>query len=136
MASITAFIRVSAKKADKANIRFRIRDGRNIQLFYKSELEIDPNNWDVKAQAIKTRVIFKDREAFNKSVTDRKEIVLTAYNSESVKLSMTSEILDSKVDQILHPEEFIPIEEMPQTFFEFVFSTSSMLSFEAPMKKE
>ena len=41
MASVTAFIRVSRKRIDRANVRFRLRDGRNIQLYHASELEIN-----------------------------------------------------------------------------------------------
>jgi integrase len=118
MATVTAFVRVSAKKSEKAIMRFRLRDGRNIQLFYKSEIEVDPNNWDAKVQAIKTRVVFDGRKKFNDSITTRKNIVLEAYEAEPDKLSMTSEILEAKVIQKLHPEEFKPIEETPQTFFE------------------
>ena len=58
MATVTAFIRTTKKKADKVNIRFRLRDGRNMQLFHKSEIEIDPAVWDNKKQEIKAKVIF------------------------------------------------------------------------------
>ena len=45
MATIKAFIRT--KKKDKETfIRFRISDGRNIQLYHVSELKILPSLWD------------------------------------------------------------------------------------------
>lgn len=118
MATVTAIIRVSTKKAKKVRIQFRLSDGREICLIYKSEIEVDSDLWDAKAQAIKARMIFNGRDAFNKSVTDRKDIILQAYNSEPDKQSLNTEKLETKVYQLLHPEEFKPIEEMPQTFFE------------------
>ena len=118
MATVQAFIRVSTKKAEMVKIRFRLRDGRNIQLFYKSEIEVDPGLWDEKAQTIKTRVTYKGRETFNNSITDRKNVILKAYNSAPDKQALTSELLETKVDRILHPEENIIVEEIKQTFFE------------------
>ena len=118
MASVTAFIRVSAKKTDKANVRFRLRDGRNIQIFHKSEIEVDPTLWDAKTQAIKTRVIFKERGTFNDSVLNRKKTILEAYNTEPDKQGLTTELLEKRIDQILHPEKYKLIEEIKQTFFE------------------
>ena len=52
MATVTAFIRVSTKKAEKATIRFRLSDGRVKQLFFTSEIEVDPTKWDAKTQEI------------------------------------------------------------------------------------
>ena len=45
MATVKAFIR-SGKKDTFANIRFRLSDGRNIQLFHTSELLVKPSMWD------------------------------------------------------------------------------------------
>jgi len=119
MASVTAFIRAS-EKADKAIIRFRLSDGRKIQLFHKSEIEVNPVKWDSKKQEIKAKVIYNagDRKTFNDSVSDRKKAILTAYNSEIDKHVLTSELLELKVDQVLHPEKYKSDEDIPQTFFE------------------
>ena len=40
--TVTAFIRVSTKKKDKVNVRFRLRDGRAVQLLYMSDLTVNP----------------------------------------------------------------------------------------------
>lgn len=51
MASVKAFIRVSSskKKIEKeVAVRFRVSDGRKIQLFYKSDILVDPAVWDAK----------------------------------------------------------------------------------------
>lgn len=78
MASVTAFIRVSRKRIDRANVRFRLRDGRGVQLFHASELEIDPTNWDATRQEIKAKVLYdaEKRAAFNKAVADRKNMMI------------------------------------------------------------
>ena len=58
MATVKAFIRISTKKANDVNVRFRLSDGRNIQLFHKSELTVNSDLWDEKSQCIKAKVIF------------------------------------------------------------------------------
>ena len=57
MATVTAFIRVPSNKKGNASVRFRLRDGEPVQLFYKSRLTVDPNIWDGKKQEIKVRVV-------------------------------------------------------------------------------
>ena len=42
MATVTAFIRVSTKKTKEANVRFRLRDGRTVQLLYSSDITVNP----------------------------------------------------------------------------------------------
>jgi integrase len=105
MASVTAFIRTSAKKADKAKVRFRLSDGRNIQLFHKSEIEVDPNKFDAKKQAIKAKVICtkEERTAFDNSVADRKKLLISIYNGTP---GITSQELNLKIDQSLHPDKY------------------------------
>ena len=134
MATIKAFIRVSTKKAAKSNkstvksnkstvnsnVRFRMSDGRDIQFFHKSEIEIDPEKWDVKNQCIKAKLIYNadDRETFNKSITDRKNLIQSIYSAEPNKEGLTSEWLDLEIDKILNPVKYIPVNDGPFTFFE------------------
>lgn len=119
MASVTAFIRVSRKRIDRANVRFRLRDGRNIQLFHASELEINPSDWDATRQEIKAKVLYdaEKRATFNKAVADRKSMMLEIYNAAAIKEDLTSDWLELEIDKRLHPEKYI-VEEHRQTFFE------------------
>lgn len=119
MASVTAFIRVSKKRIERANVRFRLRDGRNIQLFHASELEVNPSDWDATRQEIKAKVLYdaEKRASFNKAVTDRKNMMLEIYNAASDKEGLTSEWLDQEIDKRLHPDRYI-VEQPRQTFFE------------------
>ena len=57
MATVTAFIRVSTKKKDKVNVRFRLRDGRAVQLLYVSDLTVNPEHWNPKKEEIKAKAL-------------------------------------------------------------------------------
>lgn len=122
MATIQAFIRTTTKKADKTTVRFRLRDGRNVQLFHKSDIEVNPNVWDADKQAIKARVVYDEAERakFNKSITDRKDLILKAYSVAEDKDNLTSKWLESEIDKLLHPEKYKPIDEKPATLFQYL----------------
>ena len=117
MATVNAFIRVSKKKSDKANVRFRLRDGRKIQMFYKSNLEVNPAYWDVSKQEIKSKVLFdtSKRANFNQSVANLKHLILEVYNEK--KEDLTSEILENEIDKALNPEKY-GLKEKQQSFIE------------------
>lgn len=119
MATVKAFIRTSKKKVDKVNIRFRLSDGRSVQIFHASELLIDPDVWDDKEQAIGKRQLYKDKTTFNKSVNDRKSLILTVYERESDKSKLTSEWLDIAIDKELHPDKYKP-KVIIDTLFKFI----------------
>lgn len=118
MASVRAFIRTSAKNAEVVNVRFRLSDGRNIQLFHKSEIEVEPEAFDSKNQIIKAKIVYpKDkRTKFDNDVSDRKKLIREIYNSAP---DITSEELDLRIDQLLHPEKYIQEQENKRkTFFD------------------
>lgn len=116
MASVKAFIRTSAKKADKVKVRFRLSDGRNVQLFHKSEIEIEPDMFDEKNQVIKAKVVYpKDRRTkFDNDVADRKKLIREIYDNAT---GLTSELLELKIDQSIHPENYNQIEEQKEKSF-------------------
>lgn len=118
MASVKAFIRTSAKKAEKVNVRFRLSDGRNIQLFHKSEIEVEPDSFDKKNDVIKAKVVYLQdkRTKFDNDVSDRKKLIRSIYDNTP---GLTSELLEMKIDQKLHPEKYNLVqEEKPKTFFD------------------
>lgn len=57
MATVKAIVRTTKKSVD-VNIRFRISDGRNVQLFHNSELRVNVDVWDAKNDCIKARAIY------------------------------------------------------------------------------
>lgn len=131
MATVKAFIRTSKKKADKVNIRFRLSDGRNVQIFHSSELLVSPEVWDDKEQAVGKRQIYKDKIALNKAVNDRKALILTVYDKEPDKNILTSEWLDSVIDKALYPDKYKSLIEI-NTLFKF----TKMFIEEAPTRKD
>ena len=118
MASVKAFIRTTAKKAEKVNVRFRLSDGRNIQLFHKSEIEVEPDCFDEKKEIINARIVYPTdkRTKFDDEIADRKKLIRKIYDNTP---GITSELLDLKIDQDLHPDKYIQVEEnKPKTFFD------------------
>lgn len=106
MTTVKAFIR-TGKKDTFANIRFRLSDGRNIQLFHTSELLVKPSMWDEKKEQYKAKAIIpvhcKSREEFYKNVTDRKNLLLQLYTTHKIE---NSEQLNQYVDEYLNPEKY------------------------------
>ncbi|MDR3326778.1 MAG: phage integrase SAM-like domain-containing protein [Prevotellaceae bacterium] len=116
MATVTAFIRTTKTDKNKSiNVRFRLRDGREFQLFHKSEIFVFPDKWDKKQQKIKARCIIEEqqRKDFDKAVSDRKNLIKEIYLQKGQTL--TSDILESEIDKVLHPEQY---EQSRQTFFD------------------
>lgn len=101
MATVTAFIRKSSKEL--AKIRFRLRDGRDLQLFYVSDILIEPELWDNKKQEIKSRVLVskEKRLSINNKVSHIKQIILDIYSEASA--SITSDALTHRINAILYP---------------------------------
>ena len=84
MATVTAFIRSSSPDRDKPTfIRFRLTDGRDVQIFYKSSLSIAPKFWSNETQSIKARVSYNEKErlALNTAVAKIKEKIEKWYIS-------------------------------------------------------
>ena len=104
MATIKAFIR-TGKKDKEANIRFRLSDGRETQLFHKSELTVLPSQWDDKKESYKPRCVISTEKQIklNISITERKNLILSIYNTTP---NLTSEKLELLIDEHLHPEKY------------------------------
>lgn len=133
MATVQAFIRTSKKKTENVNIRFRLRDGRNIQLFHTSEILVNPDVWDSSEQSIKKRIVFKDAERLkiNKAVNDRKALILQIYSEESEKEPLTSDWLEISIDKELYPEKY-----KPQIEIDSLFKFTKQFIDEAPNRKD
>lgn len=118
MATVTPFIRTSTKAKD-VNVRFRLTDGRNVQLFHTSDIIVYSEYWDSKKYEIKAKVSeitmkSNAKKEFNKRVSDRKELLLNAYAKVN---EATSEAFDLEIDKILNPDKYI-IVEANKSFFQ------------------
>lgn len=124
MATTKAFIRISTKDKDFVNVRFRLSDGRSIQLFHKSDIKVNPNDFDAKNEKIKAKIIFNanHRKDFDKSITDRKDLISDLYLNAIDKSSLTSDWLEDAIDRKLHPEKYIiEVEEQePETVLAYI----------------
>lgn len=111
MTTIKAFIR-TGKKDKEVNVRFRLSDGRNVQLFHKSEIMVLPNLWDEKNEQYKAKSVIKfdERTRFNAAVNDRKSLIFSIYGGNK---DLTSEQLEELIDRHIHPEKY----EMPSDNF-------------------
>lgn len=119
MATVKAFIRTSTRKATTVNIRFRLSAGRGVQLFHSSEIEVPPAVWDDTRQEVKAKVVFDSsrRIEINRSVADRKNLILEIYDAAANKDGLTSGWLDEQIDRRLHPEKYADASDK-QTFFD------------------
>ncbi len=120
MRTIKAFIRVSPKRKQvfDAAVRFRISDGRGVQLFYTSGIYVDPKVWDSKSGHIKAKVLYSEveRREFDNSVDRMKSLLLDVYDNAPNKESLTSKDFVTLVDMRLHPEDY-DIEDNSKDFF-------------------
>lgn len=115
MATVKAYIRTTRRKADSVSIRFRLSDGRSVQLHHVSEINVNPGHWDEDRQEIKSRVLVSDdyRNEINNSVVNRKKLLLTVY--DEVRNDPNPERWYKAIDKKLNPEKYKPIEK---TFFD------------------
>lgn len=104
MATVKALIRTT-KKEGTVNIRFRLSDGRDIQLFHASEIQVNIALWDAKKECIKTRAVCKDeyRLTINKAVDDRKALLLDIYRANKEEITDSSSF-EALIDETLHPK--------------------------------
>ena len=104
MTTVKAFIR-TGKKDKEVNVRFRLSDGRDVQLFHKSELMVLTTLWDSKNEQYKAKSVIKieQRTLFNTSINERKNLILSIYGGNK---SLTSEKLEELIDRQLHPEKY------------------------------
>lgn len=104
MTTVKAFIR-TGKKDKEANIRFRLSDGRNVQLFHKSELMVLPTLWDEKREQYKAKSVIKTEERIrlNTAIAERKKLLLSLYDGTP---SITSDRLEQLIDEHIHPEKY------------------------------
>ncbi len=113
MATVKAIVRTT-KKDGSVKIRFRLSDGRGVQLFHKSDILVEADLWDNEKECIKAKKICPNeyRIRINKQVNDRKILVLSVYEQHKTEISDSFD-LDRLVDETIHPKT-----RKEPTFFE------------------
>ena len=123
MTTVRAFIRTASKRRDsKVFIRFRLTDGRKIQLFHKSEFLVSPDVWDAKKECIKAKILYNaiERARLELAVRIRKGLLIDIYEDYKEKESLNSAEFEKLIDMRLNPEKYKE-EEKEQNDFYFSF---------------
>ena len=73
----------ATKGKDTAFVRFRLSDGRDVQLFYKSPIVVNVDTWDAKRGEVSTRKLCPPayRRKANAEINDTRERLLDAYEA-------------------------------------------------------
>lgn len=118
MPTVKAFIRTTNKEKAFVNVRFRLTDGRSVQMFHKSDIQVNPNDFDPNKETIKAKIAFDSvaRKQFNNSITDRKALITDIYTNAPDGTDFTTDWLEIEIDKQLHPEKYAPINEDAKTF--------------------
>jgi integrase len=110
MSSIRAFVRTGTKNKNKTSkIRFRLRDGANVDLYVASAIEVNPEHWDNNKECIKAKVLINPalRNEVDMSVRDYKNVISLAYK----RLIENGEIISRqnlllRIDKEQYPEKY------------------------------
>ena len=98
MATINAFIRTSehTRAGKEVTVRFRLTDGRSVQLLYKSGIKILPEHFDADRQLYKARitnVIGRKVYDTNMAISEIKTKIERIYNEHHPQTSAELKML-------------------------------------------
>lgn len=127
MATVKAIVRTT-KKTGTAKIRFRLSDGRSVQLFHRSEICVDVELWDEDKECIKAKKVCpaEYRLSINNQVNERKALVASIYEKHRQTIFDSSDF-ERLIDEALNPivrvkrdffsvyEEYLNRHEMSKT---------------------
>lgn len=118
MATVKAFIRTSKKGNTLCNVRFYLSDGRDKTFYAKSNLYVYSDDWDVKREQIKSKIVFdsEKRAKFNNSIADHKRYLSDAYDTAGDDLP--KDWLETTLDRWYHPEKYMS-QRKDKTFFDY-----------------
>lgn len=104
MATVKAMIRTT-KKSGAANIRFRVSDGRGVQLWHVSDIVVDISLWDNSKERINTKKVCAPdyRRDIDSRVNERKRLVADVYEENKDSIRSSSD-LETLIDEALHPK--------------------------------
>ncbi|MDD3323141.1 MAG: hypothetical protein PHS59_17045 [Paludibacter sp.] len=91
------------KLKSTANVMFRVRDGKKIDLSYTSEITVDVNRWDKINQGYIRRDTLEDpkKEFVNLQISERIKIIREVYSHKDQFVEPTSKWLTQEVNQYL-----------------------------------
>lgn len=106
MATVKAIVRTTKKKVE-VNIRFRLSDGRGVQMFHSSGIMVNPDLWDTKNDCVKKRALCPEskRNEIDKAINERKSLLLDLYRAHKEQI-MSGVSLDELVDREMNPQKY------------------------------
>lgn len=106
MATVKAIVRTTRKRTE-VNIRFRLSDGRGVQIFHSSGIMVNPELWDAKNDCIKKRALCPEskRNEIDKAVNERKSLLLDLYAAHKEQV-MSGTSLDELIDREINPQRY------------------------------
>ena len=112
---VTFIIKKAAKRYDTestATIYIRLRNGRQLDSVAPTQLSINPNLWDDKAECVKTKAVCNEdlRTGINEEIGKLKTYVEKSFHTE--KESVDKEWLKLTLDRYYHPEKYFTPEEI------------------------
>ena len=112
---VTFIIKKAAKRYDTestATIYIRLRNGRQLDSVAPTQLSINPNLWDDKAECVKTKAVCNEdlRTGINEEIRKLKTYVEKSFHTE--KESVDKEWLKLTLDRYYHPEKYFTPEEI------------------------
>lgn len=112
---VSLIIKKSVKRYDtdsQATIYARLRDGRTVDMVAPTNLTINPNLWDDKAEQIKSKVVCDDnlRTSINDEVRNLKSYLEKAYQSKEEEI--TKDWLKITLDKYYNPKKYYTEEEV------------------------
>ncbi len=112
---VTFIIKKAAKRYDTestATIYIRLRNGRLLDSVAPTQLSINPNLWDDKAECVKTKAVCNEdlRTGINEEIRKLKTYVEKSFHTE--KESVDKEWLKLTLDRYYHPEKYFTPEEI------------------------
>lgn len=113
---ISFLVKKAAKRYDtdsKGTIYVRLRDGRAVDMTAPTELAVNPNLWDDKVEAIKSKVVCSDelRDEINTGVREMKSFLEKEYRN-TPKEDLPKTWLKGAVDKFYHPEKYKTPEQL------------------------
>ena len=93
MATLNAFIRASKGK-DTAFVRFRLSEGRKVQLFYTSAISVKVALWDSKRECISTKKVCRAtyRKEVDNAILEMRERILQVYEANRNKITNSKDL--------------------------------------------
>lgn len=124
MVSIKVFIR-TRRKSGYAHIRYRLSDKKStreyLQLFYKSDIVIDINQWDAKHECTKTNPSLNAPE-IDLAITSRKNLIFQVYNNYIDKFQLNSHIFQTAINERMHKTDRNKDHTLAEYFKEYLDS--------------